>query len=79
MYKVEHFVTIRDGLNEKVGKEVNVARLRGRQKKEIVTGTIENTYPNVFTIKVEKGDNVSLCSYSYVDIITNAIKLNFVE
>ncbi len=79
MYKVEYFDTIRDGLNQKVGKEVNVARIRGRQKKETVTGVIDNTYPNIFTIKVNNGDSSTLCSYSYVDILTKAIKLNFVE
>ncbi len=79
MYKVEHLDTIRDGLEEKVGKEVCIARLRGRQRRENVTGKITKTYPNIFTVTTEQGETTALYSYSYVDIITKAIKLNFVE
>ncbi|MFV0519291.1 MAG: Veg family protein [Lachnospirales bacterium] len=77
MYTLEYIETLRNDINKQVGKEVKIARIRGRKKKEIVEGTLYNTYPNIFTVAIKNGDTTFLSSYSYVDVVTKVIKLNF--
>ncbi len=77
MYTLDYIDNLRDDINKQVGKEVKVARVRGRKKKEVVNGTIYSTYPSIFTVAIKNGSSTTLCSYSYVDILTKVIKLNF--
>lgn len=60
---------IKNDLNSKLGKSVEVIINEGRSKNLVTRAVIEKLYPHVFIIKV---DNQNL-SYSYSDIITKKI------
>lgn len=54
-----------------VGKEVHIKVNVGRNKYEHYDGIIINTYPYLFTVKVEN----LVKSFSYVDVITKDVQL----
>lgn len=54
-----------------VGKEVHIKVNVGRNKYEHYDGIIINTYPYLFTVKVEN----LVKSFSYVDILTKDVQL----
>lgn len=59
-----------------IGEKVQLKSNKGRKKTVIREGIIENTYPNIFTVKFENEyDMTRRVSYSYTDILTNAIEL----
>ena len=54
--------------NKKLKIKVNI----GRNKYEYYEGNIEKIYPNLFTIKTNKG----IKSFTYSDVITKLVILN---
>lgn len=59
-----------------IGEKVQLKSNKGRKKTVIREGIIENTYPNIFTVKFENEyDMTRRVSYSYTDVLTNAIEL----
>ena len=54
-----------------VGKEVHIKVNVGRNKYEHYDGIIINTYPYLFTVKVEN----LVKSFSYVDVLTKDVQL----
>ena len=53
--------------NKKIIVKVNL----GRNKHEKYVGTLENFYPNLFTVKT----NSNIKSFSYVDLLTKEINI----
>lgn len=62
-------ITIRK-LNNMKGTPLILKINRGRNKIESYEGVIENTYPNVFTLRLEDG---GIGTFSYADIHSNNI------
>ena len=61
-----------------VGNHVKVTKNMGRNRYDVVEGTITETYPCIFTIKLdEAADTIKTASYSYVDVYTKDIQLQF--
>jgi len=59
-----------------IGEKVQLKSNKGRKKTFIREGVIENTYPSIFTIKFENEyDMTRRVSYSYTDVLTNAVEL----
>ena len=59
-----------------IGERVQLKSNKGRKKTVIREGIIENTYPNIFTVRFENEyDMTRRVSYSYIDVLTNAIEL----
>lgn len=58
-------------IEELVGKEVHIKVNVGRNKYEHYDGIIINTYPYLFTVKVEN----LVKSFSYVDVLTKDVQL----
>ena len=59
-----------------IGEKVQLKSNKGRKKTFIREGIIENTYPSIFTIKFENEyDMTRRVSYSYTDVLTNAVEL----
>ena len=68
--------TIRDALEKNIGKKVHIKTKRGRTKSCICTGTLVQTFPSVFTVRVQESSGVFLYSYSYSDILTRNVQLS---
>lgn len=53
------------------GTAVRLRVNRGRNKIEMLCGTIEDAYPSIFTLRTESGD---LQTFSYQDVVTENVK-----
>ncbi len=76
MYTTVQKDVIKTKINKNLGKKVNIHTIRGRKKVDVIKGTIVNVYPNLFTIKTKDKEH-RLISYSYVDVLTDVIKLKY--
>jgi len=71
-------LNIRNELNEQVGKPVKLVAYESRNRVTHRTGTLSNTYPSVFVVEIaEDQDSVDRVSYSYIDVLTGSVELNF--
>lgn len=66
---IDKEITIRK-LNNMKGTPLTVKVNRGRNKIESYDGVIENTYPNVFTIRLTSG---GVGTFSYADVHANNV------
>lgn len=65
-------------LEDKVGEEITVTVQMGRRKKKERRGILKETYRSVFVVDLDQEENAfERVSYSYRDILTNTIELEF--
>lgn len=67
--------TIRKEVGVLKGRQVFLKTLGGRQKKQVISGILTKTYPQIFIITTCEDGTERNVSYSYSDILTNNIKL----
>lgn len=71
---------IRRDLEACRGQRLRLQAYRGRQKVIVREGILEQTYPNVFTIRLVDNDApVKRVSYSYSDVLTKTVEISFCE
>ncbi|AEV94423.1 Veg family protein [Pediococcus claussenii] len=69
---------IKDQLDDKIGEEVLVIAQAGRKKITKRHGRLHMTYPAVFVVDLDQDENsFERVSYSYTDILTENIKIDF--
>ena len=62
--------TIREKINELVGKNIYMEVCRGRKQVKKYNGVVENTFPSVFVVRLtDSGQVVNSLSYSYSDVL----------
>lgn len=64
--------SIRNAVKNYAGKQIIIDYDLGRNKNEILSGTINKLYNRIFTVKL---DNGNIRSFSYADYITKTIKI----
>ena len=70
--------TVIRSIRDNVGSHVKVTKNLGRNKFEYVYGTITETYPCLFTIRLDEAQStITTASYSYTDVFTNDIRVQF--
>lgn len=83
MYIQNDLVKIKTSLADNVGSKVRLKSKHGRKQVVIREGIIENTYPSIFTVKLDTLDNIPSTdrrvSYSYADVLTKAVELFIYE
>jgi uncharacterized protein Veg len=73
-------VDIRRALESNVGRRLSLRANGGRRKTIERLGTLEETYPAVFIIKLDQDTNAfERVSYSYADVLTETVELTFLE
>ncbi|MFB5663746.1 Veg family protein [Alteribacillus sp. HJP-4] len=73
-------VEIKQALDAKVGKRVTVVANGGRRKTIERSGFLEETYPSVFIVKLDRDKHpVERISYSYTDVLTKTVQLTLLE
>ncbi|SFF03337.1 Veg family protein [Alteribacillus iranensis] len=73
-------VEIKETLDANIGKKVTIVANGGRKKTIERSGLIEETYPSVFIVKLDKDKHpVERISYSYTDVLTNTVQLTMCE
>lgn len=65
---------IKNELNNHIGSTVKIKYNLGRNKFEEYDVTIKELYKHVFLVKLE---NEEIKSFSYTDVITHTIKINY--
>lgn len=69
---------VRKVLGNYVGQRVRVRANMGRHKFNVSEGVILETYPSIFTIKVDIGEGCAkdkMVSFSYTDVLTKNVQL----
>ncbi|MCF6411929.1 biofilm formation stimulator Veg [Pseudalkalibacillus salsuginis] len=67
-------------LEGQVGKRLTLKANGGRRKTIERSGTLEETYPAVFIVKLDQDTNAfERVSYSYADVLTETVELTFDE
>lgn len=66
---------VKNKLNDYIGESVVIKQNLGRNKYEQYHATIKKLYSNIFTVETEKHHIVK--SFSYSDVITKIIKINY--
>lgn len=83
MYVQNELVKIKAGIADNVGNKVRLKSKQGRKQIVIRDGVIENTYPSIFTVKLDIQNDVPTSdrrvSYSYADVLTKSVELIIYE
>ncbi len=67
---------IRSNIEGFIGQKVTLKANKGRKKTLVREGILENTYPNIFIVRIDGGyDSVRRVSYSYSDILTETVEV----
>ncbi|MBM7543152.1 biofilm formation stimulator Veg [Amphibacillus cookii] len=73
-------VEIKRVLDGQIGKRLQLIANGGRKKTVERYGTLAETYPAVFIVALDQSENAfERVSYSYADILTETVELNFIE
>lgn len=61
-----------------IGQKIRLKANSGRRKTIERTGILEEIYPSVFIVKLDEDQHAfKRVSYSYADILTESVELNF--
>lgn len=66
---------IRQEVETHIGEKATIKYNLGRNKYETYNVTIKKTYPFVFTVKLNNRNEIK--SFSYTDIMTHTIHINY--
>lgn len=69
--------SIRNEIESHVGDTISIRDLGGRKKIFIKDGVIERAYSSIFTIKLDSDNNERRLTYSYSDILTNTVQIQY--
>lgn len=69
--------TIKQDLEQFIGREVTLKANRGRKKSIERTGVLEQTYPSHFLIRLDENYYNRKMSFSYADILTKTVEITF--
>ncbi|MGM0472437.1 MAG: Veg family protein [Bacillota bacterium] len=70
---------IKSDLEAFVGQQVSLKANQGRRKIIEKEGVLEETYSNIFVVKVEEDQTPRKVSYSYADILTETVEIQIKE
>ena len=67
---------IKKHIENSVGERVTLSSNKGKKKSFAKEGVIENSYPNIFTIRFENEfETTRRISFSYTDVLTKVVEL----
>ncbi|MDD3840258.1 MAG: Veg family protein [Clostridia bacterium] len=76
MAGVDTLLNIKKDLDNHIGERVRLKANKGRRKSFVKEGIIEETYPSVFTVKIDdEKSSARRLSYSYSDVLTQTVEL----
>ncbi len=68
---------VKEELNNHIGKDVTIKYNLGRNKYESYNVRIKELYNYIFLVEMLDNDNSKIKSFSYSDIITKTIKIDY--
>lgn len=76
MIDSEALARVKKAVESNVGQKVRLKANRGRKKSYIKEGIIDDTYGNIFTVRVDiDTKSVQTLSYTYSDVLTSNVEL----
>lgn len=79
MIEKNDLALVKRSLQKNIGRKVRLTSKKGRKSAVVRRGTIENIYPSIFTVRLDKlseEDTETRCvSYSYADVLTKAVEI----
>ncbi|NUK32038.1 Veg family protein [Parageobacillus sp. VR-IP] len=71
---------IKKTLDSNIGRRLTLRANGGRRKTIERCGILAETYPSVFVIELDQKENAfERVSFSYADVLTEAVKLTFLD
>lgn len=71
---------VRNDIQKIIGSKVTLETNKGRHKSIVSQGIVTNVYPSIFTIQLSEGPDLSRkMSFSYTDVLTNAVEITLCE
>ena len=81
--KTQSIEAIKAKIQAMLGKNINMSVCRGRKRVSQYSGTIENTFPSVFIVRLKDKEKdtkfVSCLSYSYNDVLCGEVRIDEVS
>ena len=72
--------TIKEELKNKLGASIQVIAQTGRKRQVERRGILSEVYPSVFIVDLDQESNAfERVSYSYSDVLTKAVEINFLD
>ena len=70
-------MSVRRAVDANIGRRVRVKANKARHKYAIAEGVLAQSYPSIFTVKLDASGDLSerLVSYSYTDVLTRDVQL----
>ncbi len=68
---------VKQQLHEHIGDVVTIKYNLGRNKFEKYDVVIKELYNHVFLVELNKNNNIEVKSFSYSDVITKTIKIDY--
>ena len=68
-------------LQSMIGSPVRLSSNGGRKRIIVHEGVVDNSYPNVFTVRCQRESDgaFEIVSYSYIDVLTRAVRIAIPE
>jgi uncharacterized protein Veg len=66
---------IKQELDGLIGARIRLRANKGRRKVDEREGILERTYPSIFVVRIEEDHAMRRISFSYADILTEAVEL----
>lgn len=70
---------IKNELEENLGKKVIIKANKGRKKYVTKHGVLESVYPSLFSVAVVNGEDKTILTYTYSDVLTENVKIIILE
>lgn len=74
--KNKTIANIKKNIEDHLGEKVILKANGGRKKILVNDGVLESAYPSIFVIRLES-DTQRTVTYSYSDVLTNTVQLDF--
>ena len=70
-------MSVRRAVHANIGRRVKVKANKGRHRFSIAEGVIMESYPSIFTVRLNDSGDFSerMVSYSYTDVLTRDVQL----
>lgn len=68
---------IKEKVNKNIGKDVTIKYNIGRNRIEKYNVKIKQAYKNLFIVETKNKENTEIKSFTYTDIMTKTIKIDY--
>lgn len=78
MIEMNDLDKVKKSLQQNIGRKVRLTSKKGRKSAIVRRGVIENIYPSIFTIRLDRAADDTenrRVSFSYTDVLTKTVEI----